>query len=130
MDKKFVLIDKRFETITAKLAEVDVNFKVVNISLDDIETKLGELSMNAFHLGKTQIDLKLEFVNVKEAVLVNRVLLDECNDKIKVIAEAHEFNKGKFDEMEGIYSLKKDVDVLKLVATQHSEEIDRLRFAI
>lgn len=123
MDKE--MLEAISQMMDTKLASVRNEMsQMMDAKLEPIRAELAEVKQGQKALERQQAE-QTEFERG------TRVLVENVNKNIRLLAEGHSANAAKLQQLDRMEStlndIKSDTEVLKGIVTWHSEAIDRLK---
>ena len=129
MDQRLDKVDQRLDKVDQRLDKVDQRLDKVDQRLDKVEQRLDKVEQRLDKVEQRLDKVDQELSTVNQAVLHNRVLIEENRRHLRLFAEGY---GGVVERImqPAPYAHKDDVEVLKRVVTDHSKEIAKLKAAI
>ncbi len=146
IDDRFAQIDDRFAQIEARLAQIDGRFAQIDNRFAQIEARLAQIDDSFAQIDDrfAQIDDKFEFYNanleasfsrleseifkLQDAVKdINLRLDNEIMPNIRLLSENYVPAAKRYEAAsDEIIAIRSDVDLLKIVVSQHSKRLEQM----
>ena len=146
IDDRFAQIDDRFAQIEARLAQIDGRFAQIDNRFAQIEARLAQIDDRFAQIDDrfAQIDDKFEFYNanleasfsrleseifkLQDAVKdINLRLDNEIMPNIRLLSENYVPAAKRYEAAsDEIIAIRSDVDLLKIVVSQHSKRLEQM----
>ena len=146
IDDRFAQIDDRFAQIEARLAQIDGRFAQIDDRFAQIEARLAQIDDSFAQIDDrfAQIDDKFEFYNanleasfsrleseifkLQDAVKdINLRLDNEIMPNIRLLSENYVPAAKRYEAAsDEIIAIRSDVDLLKIVVSQHSKRLEQM----
>ena len=146
IDDRFAQIDDRFAQIEARLAQIDGRFAQIDNRFTQIEARLAQIDDSFAQIDDrfAQIDDKFEFYNanleasfsrleseifkLQDAVKdINLRLDNEIMPNIRLLSENYVPAAKRYEAAsDEIIAIRSDVDLLKIVVSQHSKRLEQM----
>ena len=124
-EARFAQIDNRFAQIEARLAQIDDSFAQIDDRFAQIDDKFEFYNAN---LEASFSRLESEIFKLQDAVKdINLRLDNEIMPNIRLLSENYVPAAKRYEAAsDEIIAIRSDVDLLKIVVSQHSKRLSRL----
>ena len=135
-DKKLKPIENRLTNIETKVEEIDTRLRRVEAKVDSLEARVGSLETKfenletKFEYFETQFDyLKAKVENdiCPKLYKMDLMMENEFSPRLQTIEACYTSTYDRYrNSVETYETMQADVELLKIVATEHSEKLQRL----
>lgn len=125
IDDRFAQIDDRFAQIEARLAQIDDSFAQIDDRFAQIDDKFEFYNAN---LEASFSRLESEIFKLQDAVKdINLRLDNEIMPNIRLLSENYVPAAKRYEAAsDEIIAIRSDVDLLKIVVSQHSKRLEQM----
>lgn len=125
IDGRFAQIDNRFAQIEARLAQIDDSFAQIDDRFAQIDDKFEFYNAN---LEASFSRLESEIFKLQDAVKdINLRLDNEIMPNIRLLSENYVPAAKRYEAAsDEIIAIRSDVDLLKIVVSQHSKRLEQM----
>ncbi len=125
IDDRFAQIDNRFAQIEARLAQIDDSFAQIDDRFAQIDDKFEFYNAN---LEASFSRLESEIFKLQDAVKdINLRLDNEIMPNIRLLSENYVPAAKRYEAAsDEIIAIRSDVDLLKIVVSQHSKRLEQM----
>ena len=125
IDDRFAQIDNRFAQIEARLAQIDDSFAQIDDRFAQIDDKFEFYHAN---LEASFSRLESEIFKLQDAVKdINLRLDNEIMPNIRLLSENYVPAAKRYEAAsDEIIAIRSDVDLLKIVVSQHSKRLEQM----
>ncbi len=125
IDGRFAQIDNRFTQIEARLAQIDDSFAQIDDRFAQIDDKFEFYNAN---LEASFSRLESEIFKLQDAVKdINLRLDNEIMPNIRLLSENYVPAAKRYEAAsDEIIAIRSDVDLLKIVVSQHSKRLEQM----
>ena len=132
IDDRFAQIDDRFAQIEARLAQIDGRFAQIDDSFAQIDDRFAQID-DKFEFYNANLEasfsrLESEIFKLQDAVKdINLRLDNEIMPNIRLLSENYVPAAKRYEAAsDEIIAIRSDVDLLKIVVSQHSKRLEQM----
>ena len=132
IDDRFAQIDNRFAQIEARLAQIDDSFAQIDDRFAQIDDRFAQID-DKFEFYNANLEasfsrLESEIFKLQDAVKdINLRLDNEIMPNIRLLSENYVPAAKRYEAAsDEIIAIRSDVDLLKIVVSQHSKRLEQM----